>query len=56
MSAKTYFTLRNWLILLLPSTIGVYLFMWPVGDGAGLTIPVAALAAHIRQLVGLWMP
>lgn len=56
MSAKTYFTLRNWLILLLPSTIGVYLFMWPVGDGAGLTIPVAALAAHLRQLVGLWMP
>lgn len=56
MSAESYFTLKNWLILLLPSTIGVYLFMWPVGDGAGLTIPVAALAAQLRQLVGVWMP
>ncbi len=56
MSAETYFTLRNWLILLLPSTVGVYLFMWPVGDGASLTIPVAALAAQLRDVVGAMMP
>lgn len=56
MSAQTYFTLRNWLILLLPSTVGVYLFMWPVADGAGLTIPVAALAAQLRDVVGVLMP
>lgn len=52
----SYFTLRNWLILSLPSAIGVYLFMWPVGDGAGLTIPVAAMAALLRTYVGSWMP
>lgn len=52
----SYFTLRNWLVLTLPSAIGVYLFMWPVGNGAGLTIPVAALAAMLRQFVGTGMP
>lgn len=51
----SYFTLRNWLVLTLPSAIGVYLFMWPVGDGAGLTIPVAALAAMLRDVIGPWM-
>lgn len=57
MSGETsYFTLRNWLILTIPSAIGVYLFMWPVGDGAGLTIPVAALAAQLRSVVGTLMP
>lgn len=52
----SYFTLRNWLILSLPSAIGVYLFMWPVGEGAGLTIPVAALAAMLREALGSLMP
>lgn len=50
--AENYSTLRNWLVLLLPSLIGVFLFMTPVQGDKGLTIPVALLAAELKAALG----
>lgn len=49
-------TLRNWLILLLPSLLGVFLFMTPVPAEKGLTIPVALMANQLKAALGDWMP
>ncbi|MCM2679514.1 YjiH family protein [Echinimonas agarilytica] len=43
---------RNILIFLIPSFIGVALFMVPVPVEDGLTIPIAILAEHIKALLG----
>ncbi len=56
LNQSSYFTLRNWVILLLPSLIGVYLFMVPVANEKGLTIPVALMANQLKTWLGVWMP
>ncbi len=55
-SPQNYSTLRNWLILLLPSLLGVFLFMTPVPAEKGLTIPVALMANQLKAALGDWMP
>jgi len=55
-SSENYFTLRNWLTLLLPSLLGVFLFMTPIPAEKGLTIPVAVMANQLKVTLGQWMP
>ncbi len=55
-SSENYSTLRNWLILLLPSLLGVFLFMTPIPAEKGLTIPVAVMANQLKMTLGSWMP
>jgi nucleoside recognition membrane protein YjiH len=55
-ASENYFTLRNWLTLLVPSLLGVFLFMTPIPAEKGLTIPVAVMASHLKVAVGSWMP
>lgn len=55
-SSENYSTLRNWLILLLPSLLGVLLFMTPIPAEKGLTIPVAVMANQLKMTLGSWMP
>ncbi|MDZ7869665.1 MAG: YjiH family protein [Rheinheimera sp.] len=55
-AAENYSTLRNWLILLLPSLLGVFLFMTPIPAEKGLTIPVAVMANQLKTTLGSWMP
>jgi len=53
---ENYSTVRNWLILLLPSLLGVFLFMTPIPAEKGLTIPVAVMANQLKVTLGSWMP
>lgn len=55
-SSENYSTLHNWLILLLPSLLGVFLFMTPIPAEKGLTIPVAVMANQLKMTLGSWMP
>ena len=55
-ASENYSTLRNWLILLLPSLLGVFLFMTPIPAEKGLTIPVAVMANQLKMTLGSWMP
>jgi nucleoside recognition membrane protein YjiH len=55
-ASENYSTLRNWLVLLLPSLLGVFLFMTPIPAEKGLTIPVAVMANQLKQTIGSWMP
>lgn len=55
-SSENYSTLRNWLILLVPSLLGVFLFMTPIPAEKGLTIPVAVMANQLKVTLGSWMP
>ena len=55
-SPENYSTLRNWLLLLLPSLLGVFLFMTPIPAEKGLTIPVAVMANQLKALLGAAMP
>lgn len=42
----------DYLKFLIPSLVGVLLFMVPISDGEGITIPVAYLAGQIGALLG----
>jgi nucleoside recognition membrane protein YjiH len=55
-SVVTYFSWRNLLILLIPSLLGLFLFMTPITSEKGLTIPVAMLANVLKQSLGTLMP
>ncbi len=55
-ASENYSTLRNWLILLLPSLLGVFLFMTPIPAEKGLTIPVAVMANQLKETLGPLMP
>lgn len=59
MSANTttnYFSWRNLAVLVLPSLLGLFLFMTPVPAEKGLTIPVAMLANWLKTSLGAMMP
>ncbi|WP_035416375.1 YjiH family protein [Ferrimonas kyonanensis] len=49
-------TSRNLLLFLLPSLMGVLLFMTPVMSGEGLTIPIAILANGLKSVIGESLP
>lgn len=41
--------LNNWLMFIIPSLIGVFLFMAPINFGGDITIPIAILAKTIQS-------
>ena len=55
-AAANYFSWRNLAILVLPSLLGLFLFMTPVPAEKGLTIPVAMLANWLKTNLGAVMP
>ncbi|GLP95762.1 YjiH family protein [Paraferrimonas sedimenticola] len=46
------FNIKLFLMFLLPSLVGVLLFMTPIAVGDGMTIPVAAMAGLIKSTLG----
>lgn len=55
-SVTTYFNGRNFAILLIPSLLGLFLFMTPIVTETGLTIPVALLANALKAALADVMP
>lgn len=55
-ASENYSTRRNWLILLMPSLLGVFLFMTPIPAEKGMTIPVAVMANQLKTGLGSLMP
>lgn len=49
---KSYFSVRNLLVFLIPSLIGIFLFMVPVEGEDGITLPVAYLANLLSGVLG----
>lgn len=43
---------QTWFAFIVPSLIGVFLFMTPVAVGDAMTIPIAVLAKELQQLTG----
>ncbi|TSB45000.1 YjiH family protein [Alkalicoccobacillus porphyridii] len=52
----SYFSVRNLLVFLIPSLIGIFLFMVPLEGEDGITLPVAYLAEVLSNLLGNAMP
>ncbi|MGL4734254.1 MAG: YjiH family protein, partial [Enterovibrio sp.] len=50
------FGIRNFLMFLIPSLLGVLLFMTPVAISDGFTIPVAYFAKSLLGLLGTFAP
>lgn len=50
------FSVRNFLMFLIPSLLGVLLFMTPVAISDGFTIPVAYFAKSLLGLLGTFAP
>ncbi|SFE08208.1 nucleoside recognition GATE domain-containing membrane protein YjiH [Lentibacillus persicus] len=46
---KNTYTISDHLKFIIPSLLGVFLFMTPVGSGDGLTIPIAVLAGRLQE-------
>ncbi|WP_374706789.1 YjiH family protein [Bacillus sp. J14TS2] len=53
---KKTFSLGNFLLFLIPSLIGVFLFMIPIPSSEGVTIPIAVLSDLIQDLIGPIIP
>jgi nucleoside recognition membrane protein YjiH len=51
-----YFSWRNLAVLVIPSLLGLFLFMTPISSDAGLTIPVAMLANWLKSSLAGVMP
>lgn len=56
MNNNERFTIKDLLLFLIPSLIGVFLFMIPVPSENGITIPIATLSSAIQQLLGDSIP
>lgn len=46
----------NVLLFLLPSLLGIFLFMIPIPQGDGVTIPIAVLSGIIQDNIGAFVP
>ncbi|MBP1948912.1 YjiH family protein [Virgibacillus litoralis] len=46
------YEISNHLKFIIPSLLGIFLFMTPVGTDGGMTIPIAVLADWIQELLG----
>ncbi|MEY8752518.1 YjiH family protein [Alkalicoccobacillus gibsonii] len=56
LDSKNYFSIRNLLIFLIPSLLGVFLFMVPLENGDGeITLPVAFMANLLSDVLGAAM-
>lgn len=52
---SSQYNMRTWLTFLVPSLIGLFLFMTPVAIGDGMTIPIALMAKAIKEGVSSMM-
>ncbi|GEK55433.1 YjiH family protein [Pseudoalteromonas espejiana] len=48
---RTHYTWRTWFTFLVPSLIGVFLFMTPIPTTDGMTIPIALMAKGVQALM-----
>ncbi|TYS17970.1 YjiH family protein [Rossellomorea vietnamensis] len=46
----------NVLLFLLPSLLGIFLFMTPIPQGEGVTIPIALLSGFLQDHIGQFIP
>lgn len=53
---KQIFSLKNFLLFLIPSIIGIFLFMTPIPTKDGITIPIAVLSDTVQNLIGDYIP
>ncbi len=49
------YTLKNYLLFIIPSLIGILLFITPVSTGDGTTIPIALLAGWVENLLASYL-
>lgn len=48
--------LKNYLTFLLPSCLGIFLFMTPISYNGNLTIPIAVLSGWIQEWLAAYLP
>jgi len=53
---ETKYALNDYLRFIIPSLIGIFLFMIPITIDGGITIPVAFMANQIESLLGSLLP
>lgn len=46
---SSQYNMRTWLTFLVPSLIGLFLFMTPIPIADGMTIPIALMAKAIKE-------
>lgn len=49
------YTLKNYLLFIIPSLIGIFLFITPIKVGDGTTIPIAWLAGLVQDLLAPYL-
>jgi len=54
-SARSDSTPGDYVRFIIPSLIGVFLFLWPIADGGATTIPIGILAERLRTAIGEYM-
>ncbi len=55
-NAKVKASTGNVLLFLLPSLLGIFLFMTPIPQEEGLTIPIALLSDYLQSYIGEFIP
>lgn len=50
------FTLTSHLRFIIPSLIGIFLFIIPIPQGDGITIPIALLSGWLQENIGTYVP
>ncbi|GEB72364.1 hypothetical protein PC2016_1151 [Pseudoalteromonas carrageenovora] len=48
---RSHYTWRTWFTFLVPSLIGVFLFMTPISTSQGMTIPIAVMAKALQTMM-----
>ena len=48
---RSHYTWRTWFTFLVPSSIGVFLFMTPISTSQGMTIPIAVMAKAVQTMM-----
>jgi len=48
---RSHYTWRTWFTFLVPSLIGVFLFMTPISTSQGMTIPIAVMAKAVQTMM-----
>lgn len=49
LTTSAHYTWRTWFTFLVPSLVGVFLFMTPVSSGEAMTIPIAMMAKAVQS-------
>ena len=56
MNQQHRFTLTSHLRFIIPSLLGVFLFMIPIPGKDGITIPIAVLSGLLQDWIGSYVP